>query len=393
MALADDYTSDPEKFGEKRVEQIIKFAGEGKLIDDSKASIEFRNLLRIVDSSLLRKYCNNCIEEKFDDCGLALQDIVNEMAIRLGFQVEHGKYRNCPFDGLWISPEGRVIVVEVKKVSEFATGLKKVDSARLKLIEQGKADAKNSSGLLVVGKGETEFLEAQIRGSRYAWEMRLISVEALTRLLILKEEFDEPGSAIRVRRILSPEEYTKLDPIIELLVGSIRDVEESIALPPLQEISNEVDKKDIDSEKPKKKYISKEINKLAARKVSIHLGITSTKDSRVKYVSSDSSVAFTIQASSYLERDDRYWYGFRTHHEKFLTEYRDSYAAFACGDETKIILIPHANLASMLEGMNMTNMPNEKQSYWHVAIREKDGKYSLIRKKSAENIDISEYLI
>ena len=54
MALADDYASNPEKFGEKRVEQLIKFAGEGKLIDDSKASIEFRNLL-YHDESILHR--------------------------------------------------------------------------------------------------------------------------------------------------------------------------------------------------------------------------------------------------------------------------------------------------------------------------------------------------
>ena len=52
------------------------------------------------------------MKNKFDDCGFALQDLVNEVGSRLGFEVEHGKYMNCPYDGLWTSPEGRVIVVD-----------------------------------------------------------------------------------------------------------------------------------------------------------------------------------------------------------------------------------------------------------------------------------------
>ena len=393
MALADDYIADPDTFRKKRVDQIIRFAGEGKLLDGSQASIEFRELLSTVDTDLLRTYCSNCIDEKFDDCGLALQDIVNEMAIRLGFEVEHGKYRNCPFDGLWTSPEGRVIVVEVKKVSEFAQGLQKVESARLKLIEQGKAKADNSSGLMVVGKGETEFLEAQIRGSRFAWEMRLISVEALTRLLILKEEFDDPTSAKRVRRILSPEEYTKLDPIIELLLGSIMDVsEDTESLLGLGD-SSEPQSLDNNSEEKPKKRISSEINKFAADRISSYLEINFRKNSRVSYLSSDSVTCFTIMASK-LHKSREYWYGFRKHHNNLLSDYSNSFAAFACGDQNKVLLIPHSKFSTLLDGMNMTfDQGNDERSYWHVHIHEIDGKFILYRKKSTDRIDVTEYLI
>ncbi|MDX1563655.1 MAG: putative Ig domain-containing protein, partial [Gammaproteobacteria bacterium] len=50
------------------------------------------------------------LESSFSNSGLALQDIVNEVARRLGFDVEPGRYRGkkgeIGFDGLWRSPEG-----------------------------------------------------------------------------------------------------------------------------------------------------------------------------------------------------------------------------------------------------------------------------------------------
>ena len=44
-----------------------------------------------------------------------------------------------------------------------------------------------SSILIVVGRDDTGELEAQVRGSRHAWDIRLISADALVKLVNLKE--------------------------------------------------------------------------------------------------------------------------------------------------------------------------------------------------------------
>ena len=85
---------------------------------------------------------------------------------------------------------------------------------------------KESSVLIVVGRKDTGDLEAQIRGSRFAWNIRLISVDALSRLMSLKEEFENPEIIKRISSILIPREFTKLDEIINLVFSTAEDVKD-----------------------------------------------------------------------------------------------------------------------------------------------------------------------
>ena len=93
MALKDLWTQSPDQIINKHVQQVIAFAGTGKLVDDGEASADFRSLLSIVPSDLLRKYADECLTTKFDGGGLALQDIMNQVGSRLGFDVTNGRYR------------------------------------------------------------------------------------------------------------------------------------------------------------------------------------------------------------------------------------------------------------------------------------------------------------
>jgi hypothetical protein len=50
--------------------------------------------------------------------------------------------------------------------------------------------ARPCSILIVVGRTDTGELEAQVRGSRHAWAIRLISVDALLNLVCIKVSAD-----------------------------------------------------------------------------------------------------------------------------------------------------------------------------------------------------------
>src|SRR5206468_12627881 len=84
---------------------------------------------------------------------------------------------------------------------------------------------RNASMLVVVGREDTGALEAQVRGSRYAWEMRLISVEGLIKLVQIKEKSDDPNTLHQIRQLLQPFEYTKIDKIIDVIFTTAVDVE------------------------------------------------------------------------------------------------------------------------------------------------------------------------
>ncbi len=94
-----------------------------------------------------------------------------------GYKVTNGRYQGTTkavgYDGLWASPEGHAIVAEVKTTDAYRISLDNLANYRDRLRADGDIPA-TSSILLIVGREDTGELEAQVRGSRHAWDMRLI---------------------------------------------------------------------------------------------------------------------------------------------------------------------------------------------------------------------------
>jgi len=104
--------------------------------------------------------------------------------------VTNGRYQGTSntisFDGIWVSPEGHTVIAEVKTTDTYRVSLETIAGYRQKLLAVGQVNG-NPSILIVVGRQDTGELEAQIRGSRHAWDIRLISADALIKLVQLKE--------------------------------------------------------------------------------------------------------------------------------------------------------------------------------------------------------------
>lgn len=183
MSLADLWKNSKEQIYDKHLQQIITFAGDGKLTDNSIVSQEMREYLSQVPSTYLERYADECLSESFTNSGFALQDIVNQIGLRLGYDITYGRYRGSTnqigFDGIWISPDKHGIVAEVKTTDAYRIDLNVISEYRRKLIADNQFSESNSSILIVVGRKDTGDLEAQVRGSKHAWDIRIISVDAL----------------------------------------------------------------------------------------------------------------------------------------------------------------------------------------------------------------------
>ena len=116
------------------------------------------------------------------------------------------------------------LVVEVKTTDAYRISIDTISTYREKLIGSGRIAGK-SSVLIVVGRQDTGELEAQVRGSRHAWDVRLISVEALSKLVLLKENSDEEETGRKIRSVLIPVEYTRLDALVDVMFTTATDVE------------------------------------------------------------------------------------------------------------------------------------------------------------------------
>ncbi len=226
----------------KKLHQIISFIGDGVLNDNNETSIELRELLSSVPSFYLKNYIDECLNEKFKDSGFVLQDIINQIGERLGFEIEHGLYRgrsnSIGYDGIWKSKNGTELIIEVKTTDAYRINLDTIAKYREKLIKSQKITESNSSILIVVGRQDTGDMEAQIRGSKHAWDIRIISAESLLLLLETKEKLNDPKTTNQIVESLKPLEYTRLDKLIELIFLTAKDMEldddengpESIAL-------------------------------------------------------------------------------------------------------------------------------------------------------------------
>jgi hypothetical protein len=181
MPLLAFFASNPDAVAQLTIEQIVVNAGDGVLKDQSVCSQELRSYLGQISTAIIGSYINHCLETSFAKGGMVLQDLINELGRRLDYDVENGRYQGVTnaigFDGLWKSPEAHSLIVEVKTTDAYRLSLDTLAGYRTKLTKSGQLEP-TSSILIVVGRQDTGELEAQIRGSRHAWDVRVISAEA-----------------------------------------------------------------------------------------------------------------------------------------------------------------------------------------------------------------------
>jgi hypothetical protein len=390
MPLLDIWAKTPNQLEDKQVHQLIAFAGAGKLLDESTCSKEFRSFLAIVPSKKLEKYSEQCLTDSFQDSGLALQDVVNEIGVRLGAEAICGRYRGTKghngFDGLWKFPSGNAIVIEVKTTDAYRIDLNVIAEYRRKLILDGSTTEQNSSILLIVGRQDTGDLEAQIRGSRHAWDVRIISVDALIRLMRIMEDVDDPVIVQRIHNILVPREFTRLDAIAEVLFSATEEVKQEEA--PLDADEQSEEHK---SGAPKSAPVA--FHEACVQRVQSKLKVTLVKRSRSGYTSPDNTVALNCSVSKEhnSETTSNYWFAFHPHQQEFLKKHQVGYVAFGCGSSANLVLIPYSTFEPWLQKTRVTE--NGDRKYWHVSIYREGQSYSLRLKKGIKAIDLTCYLV
>ena len=211
------------------IQQIVGICGDGNLRDNSECSKHLREFVALQSPDRLADYARFCLDQGFNRSGFVLQDIVNDIGRRLGYEVENGRYQGVVnqvgFDGLWFDGLHHILM-EVKTTDAYRINLDTVSAYAENLNSESNSPKRDFSFLIVVGRQDTGDLEAQVRGSRHAWSTRLISVEALIKPMFTKAEVDDKALIERIRRILLPFEYTRVDNIVDLLFETQQETEQ-----------------------------------------------------------------------------------------------------------------------------------------------------------------------
>jgi hypothetical protein len=105
---------------------------------------ELREYLSQVASEKIARYVDHCLSVSFSKDGMVLQDLVNELGRRLNYKVTNGRYQGTitaiGFDGIWNSPEGHSVVLEVKTTDVYRISLDTIAEYRRKLVDTGQID-------------------------------------------------------------------------------------------------------------------------------------------------------------------------------------------------------------------------------------------------------------
>ncbi|MEB3123510.1 MAG: hypothetical protein VKL41_20085 [Snowella sp.] len=403
-SILEIYKQNKQLILDKSIRQVLSFAGDGKLRNNNETCQEFRELLSVIPTEYLVKYANECLDNKFDDSGLVLQDIINQAGKRLDFKIEYGLYQGSKntigYDGIWDINQENSIIVEVKTTDAYRINLDHIYNYKRKLVEQ-KRISETSSILIIVGRKDTGDLEAQIRGSRYGWDFRLISVDSLMKLVQLKEKLDDEKTIKQISEILRPLEFTRLDKLIEIVFETTQDIQsETIDYPEIDSEFEENDKQEHQINEENQKKIEKtsatsRVNfyEKCLQKIELSLNINLVKKSRIGYQTPDQQKGFVFCISKvYLEKlGTKYWFVFHPKQENFLNYFKESYVVYSCGSEDNTFSVPLKIIQN--EKDNLCTTEKEGKIYWHIHIHERNNNFYLRIPKTNQTVDIEKYRV
>ena len=337
MSLIELSKSNPDGFGGYLVRQIVAFAGDGNLRDNSGCSDQLRLYFHTISSDRLASFAQECLEQAFTDSGFVLQDIVNELGRRLEFDVQNGRYRGVSnaigFDGIWNVPGGASVLVEVKTTDTYNVSLETVAAYRSKAILEGSLGAE-SSVLFVVGRKDTGALEAQIRGSRFAWDMRVVGVESLLKLVRVKEKSSEDQTIIQIRELLRPFEYTRVDRILDVVFSAATDAIQSDEIVPEPEpldASEEAAYGHQQVRTPQPTIEEVRIQAAAALSKSLNANLIRKRQALFEDPETGARACITI-SKRYDSKLQPYWYAFHPKWDEFLAAGTSGHVVFGCVD-------------------------------------------------------------
>lgn len=397
MPLLSFWKSAKDDVLKMTIEQIVSSAGDGNLLDNSPSCFEFREFLSVAPIERLFDYARHCLENSFNKSGIVLQDIVNEFGRRLDFEAENGLYQgkrnSIGYDGIWRAKGEPDLIIEVKTTDYVTVRLEKLAEYKEKLLAEGRI-GKNASILIVVGREDTGALEAQVRGSRYAWEMRLISIERLIKLVQINEKSADASTLNQIRQLLQPFEYTKIDKIIDVIFTTAVNVESQ------QEIEQEAAAgTDEEDEQEVGRQIRTDPDLLNAKRQQAVDAFASLKGkelvrrSKTLFWSPDKKFRVCCAVSKRYEVKGEYqpyWYAYHPSWDTFLAQGKEGYFILSCMDRNEAFAIPHSWIAQNKKNMNVTE--RGERSYWHVPVTTLDsGKLAINTSKIQAKTPLETY--
>ncbi len=384
--IEQEFIKDPSKAGDKSVKQIVSIFADGKLTDKGETAPAFREFLNNAEIEQLERYTNEMVTEATD--GKILQDIVNTVGRKIGFEVEHGLYQGnakaIGFDGYW-SLDDINLIVECKTTDAYRISTD-VLLGYAKRLKDERNLPKEPPILLVVARIDTGDIEAQIRGSRADDRISVIGVESLLSLAKAASELSDGPATENLRKILLPKDYTRLDGLAALITNVINEAQQTSQDQSEINQTASATEADIGSRRSTDVLKSKIIHSL-----SHELGDLEQASSRSKaqFATQKGEVFFVLTSKRYATSYQQFWFAIR---DTWKPIWEEKGGGLVLGLEGKqhFYLINYKKVLEWTASLHATIDPN-RGHHWHVTLKESDDKIELILKKSKSNQDLVEY--
>ncbi len=307
---------------------------------------------------------------------------------RNGVAAAQGTTKHTGQDGVWRFPSERPILIEVKTTDAYSINLNTIAGYRKALITNGELAEETSSMLFVAGRQETDNLEAQIRGSKFAWNIRVISVGALLRLMLIKEELEDPVILHRIHAVLVPHEFTRLDAIAELLFSAAKEIKQEETESETESVATEKTGKAIS-----RKFTPVAFHEECIARLQKTLGVSLVKRTRSGYSSpyNDTAVICSVSKEHNPESAPNYWFAFHPHQQTFLAPFKNTFVSFGCGSSKQLLLVPYDKFKPWLANAGTTT--NEGRMYWHIVISRRKEAYSMRLRKGTKPVDLTPFAL
>jgi hypothetical protein len=262
--------------------------------------------------------------------------------------------------------------------------LKKIADYRKQIALEKSLLPEIVSILIVLGTEDTEDLEAQVRGSRYAWDIRLLGIKSLVKLLKLKETLDDPTTETQIQEILIPQEFTRLDGIIDLVFATAKDVQSE----------EEVGTPETDDEIIQTPRVAANFHPSILPRLERHFGSALVKQGRVLWSAPDNSILLSCQVSKEFDRNDmQFWFGLKRSTEERLAQNENSFCAFGLGTPDRVVLLPFSVLRNQLGGLFTSPEDDGSVRHWHIRFRKDEQRIILLTNRDREQMDVTSMLL
>ena len=307
-----------------------------------------------------------------------------------------GKINAIGFDGIWRGPDGHSLVIEVKTTDAYRINLDTLAKYREDLKTAGKITDK-SAILIVVGRFDTGDIEAQVRGSRHAWDIRLISIDALIKLVQIKEKTEEEATLSKICSLLKPFEYTRVDYIIDVMFATTEDAQNAAEGARCEFDAAELAINEVNGgHAPKQQHTPPEtlrqMRTIIAKDIGRALGCMLIAKSPSQYWDESKGIRIACALSKKHAKTSTYWYAYHKKWNQFLRTGERGFFVLGCVGLKFVYCIPVSEFAVWLPKLYTTGNP-ANSGYWHVELKEEDEERGLrlMLRKTGEFIEINQY--